>query len=119
MAVASSIESGATMPKITFSEPDGTRREVDARLGESAMQAATRNGIEGIIGECGGSCICATCHCYVDQAWRQHIGPPGQAEAELLEFEAHSVRPESRLACQIMVTNALGGLVLKVAGRRN
>ena len=106
------------MPKIIFIEPNGTPREVDAASGESAMQAATRNGVEGIIGECGGSCICATCHCYVDEAWSERIGPPGPAEADVLEFEAHSVRPASRLACQITITNALEGLVLKVAGRR-
>lgn len=57
------------MPKVTFIEADDTRREVDAVSGDSAMQAATHNGVSGIIGECGGSCICATCHCYVDEAW--------------------------------------------------
>jgi 2Fe-2S ferredoxin len=106
------------MPKVTFVEPDGTRRPVDASLGESAMQAATRNAVNGIIGECGGSCICATCHCYVDEAWSRSVGPPGDIEADVLEFEAASVRPESRLACQITITNALEGLVLKVAGPR-
>jgi 2Fe-2S ferredoxin len=106
------------MPKITFIEPSGGRRVVDAASGDSAMQAATRNGVEGVIGECGGSCICATCHCYVDEAWRQRVGPPGDVEVDVLEFEAHSVRPESRLACQITITNALDGLVLRVAGRR-
>ena len=69
------------MPKITFIEPDGTRREVDATSGDSAMLAAIHNGVEGIIGECGGSSICATCRCYVDEAWRQRIGPPGSTEA--------------------------------------
>lgn len=106
------------MPKISFVEPDGTLCLVDAVLGESAMQAATRHGVDGIIGECGGSCICATCHCYVDEAWRARIGPAGDAEAEVLEFETNSVRPESRLACQIAITEALDGLVLKVADRR-
>ena len=105
------------MPKVTFIEADGMRREVDATPGDSAMQAATHNGVAGIIGECGGSCICATCHCYVDEAWMERLGPPGDAEAELLEFEAHAVRPESRLACQIVITDALDGLVLRVAGR--
>ena len=106
------------MPNIIFIEPNGTRREIDAAVGESAMEAATRNGVDNILAECGGSCICATCHGYVDEAWSERIGPPGPAEADVLEFEAHSVRPESRLACQITITNALEGLVLKVAGRR-
>ena len=105
------------MPGITFVEPDGTVRLVDATADESAMQAATRNNVDGIIGECGGSCICATCHCYVDEAWRERIGPPGNIEADVLEFEAHVVRRESRLACQITITDAMEGLVLRVAGR--
>lgn len=106
------------MPTITFVEPNGGVRLVDAPEGETAMRAATRSGVEGIIGECGGSCICATCHCYVDEAWRQRVGPPGDVEADVLEFEAHEARPESRLACQITLTDALDGLVLKVVGRR-
>ncbi len=106
------------MPRITFIEPNGAQRAVDAKVGETAMQVATRTGVEGIIGECGGSCICATCHCYVDDAWRQRVGSATDAEADTLEFKARSVRPESRLACQIQVTEDLDGLVLRVAGGR-
>ena len=106
------------MPRITFIEPNGTRRVVIATVGETAMQAATRTGVEGVIGECGGSCICATCHCYVDEDWTSRVGPAGASEADTLEFEAHSVRPESRLTCQIPLTEELDGLVLTVAGAR-
>ncbi len=105
------------MPRITFIEPDGTIRTVEAEPDESAMQAAKRNGVDGIIGECGGSCICATCHCHVDKAWLERVGPAGDIEADLLEFEATDVRPESRLACQIPITEALDGLLLRVVGR--
>ena len=105
------------MPSITFVEPNGTRRVIDGAVGENAMQAATRNGVAGIIGECGGSCICATCHCYVDDEWRQCVGQPGDVEADVLEFEAHAARPESRLACQITITSEVDGLVLRVVGR--
>ncbi|WP_315705897.1 MULTISPECIES: 2Fe-2S iron-sulfur cluster-binding protein [unclassified Bradyrhizobium] len=105
------------MPKITFIEPDGTVRLVDAEPGESAMQAAKRNGVDGIIGECGGSCICATCHCHVDETWIARVGAAGDIEADLLEFEATDVRPESRLACQIPITESLDGLLLRVVGR--
>ncbi|WP_316165506.1 MULTISPECIES: 2Fe-2S iron-sulfur cluster-binding protein [unclassified Bradyrhizobium] len=105
------------MPRITFIETDGTVRLVEAEPGESAMQAAKRNGVDGIIGECGGSCICATCHCHVDKAWLERVGPAGDIEVDLLEFEAADVRPESRLACQISLTDALDGLVLQVVGR--
>ncbi|UFZ08149.1 2Fe-2S iron-sulfur cluster-binding protein [Bradyrhizobium ontarionense] len=105
------------MPRIIFIEPDGTERLVDAEPDESAMQAAKRNGVDGIIGECGGSCICATCHCHVDKAWLDRVGPAGDIEADLLEFEAADVRAESRLACQIPITEALDGLLLHVVGR--
>lgn len=101
------------MPKIIFIEQSGVRREVEAVVGESLMVAATRAGVEGIIGECGGSAMCATCHCYAAG------GPPlpekEALEAETLEFVAENVRPESRLACQIIVTESLDGAVLKVA----
>ena len=106
------------MPKLTFIEPDGTVRLIEAEIDESAMQAARRNGVDGIIGECGGSCICATCHCHVDKAWIDRVGPRGEIEADVLEFEAADVGPDSRLACQIAITDALDGLVLKVVGRR-
>ncbi len=105
------------MPRITFIEPDGTERLIDAEPGESAMQAAKRNGVDGIIGECGGSCICATCHCHVDEAWMEHVGTAGDIESDLLEFEGTDVRPESRLACQILIVEALDGLLLRVVGR--
>lgn len=104
------------MPTIVFVEPDGNRREIAYEIGESAMQAATRNGIDGIIGECGGSCMCATCHCYVDAESANLLDPPQATEQESLEFVAQHVRPESRLACQIKLAEAHDGLVLQVAG---
>jgi 2Fe-2S ferredoxin len=103
------------MPRITFT--DGTVRLVEAEPDESAMQAAKRNGVNGIIGECGGSCICATCHCHVHKAWLERVGPAGDIEADLLEFEAIDVRRETRLACQIPITDSLDGLLLHVVGR--
>lgn len=103
------------MPNITFIEPDGTRRIVPATPGESLMQAATRAGVAGIIGECGGSCMCATCHCYADDG--SALPPPEELEAETIEFVALEVTPASRLTCQITAAEALDGLVLRVAGR--
>lgn len=106
------------MPNIIFIEPDGTRREIAAAVGESAMEAARRNAVDNILAECGGSCICATCHVYV-AAESAHLLPPLEAmELETLEFTAEDVRPESRLACQIKLTDAQDGLVLQVAPRR-
>ncbi len=102
------------MPQITFVEPDGTRREVSARPGESLMAAATRANVAGIIAECGGSAMCATCHCYlIDGAL-----PEAEAlEAETLEFVAQNVQASSRLTCQITVTDTMAGIVLQVAPR--
>ncbi len=105
------------MPTIIFIEPDGNRREVVCEQGESAMQAAARNGIQGILGECGGSCMCATCHCYVEDGSIELLDPPESMERETIEFVARNARPESRLSCQIQVTDAHEGLVLHVVGQ--
>ena len=102
------------MPDITFIEPDGTVRTVLATTGESLMLAATRAGVDGIIGECGGSAMCATCHCYHEAGT---LPPPDDLEADTLEFNALNVQPNSRLSCQIRVTDALAGLILRVAPR--
>lgn len=102
------------MPDVTFIEPDGTNRIVTAIPGESLMVAATRAGVAGIIGECGGSCMCATCHCFLEAG---DLPPPEELEAETLEFIADSPRPESRLTCQVLATEVMDGVVLRVAGR--
>ena len=104
------------MPTIVFVVPGGRRRQVAAEIGETAMQAAIRSGVEGIIGECAGSCVCATCHCYVDAASAELLDPPQEMERETLEFAARQERAESRLTCQISLTGAHDGLVLHVVG---
>jgi ferredoxin, 2Fe-2S len=106
------------MPNIIFVEPDGTRREVAAEVGESAMEVARRNAVDNILAECGGSCICATCHIYVDSASAHLLAPPEAMELETLEFTAEDLHPESRLSCQIKLTEAHDGLVLRVAPAR-
>jgi ferredoxin, 2Fe-2S len=106
------------MPNIVFIEPDGTRREVAAEVGESAMEAARRNAVDNIIAECGGSCICATCHVYVAPGCDRLLEPPASIERDTLDFTAEDVRPESRLSCQIKLTPAHEGLVLLVAPKR-
>lgn len=103
------------MPTIIFVEANGSRKPVDADPGESGMQAAIRGGIEGIVGECGGSCMCATCHVRVDPAWVEMTGEAGEIERETLDFVASNVGPTSRLACQIAMADHLDGLVLHVA----
>jgi 2Fe-2S ferredoxin len=101
------------MAKVTYVDHTGAAVEVDIEVGENVMRGALYNGIEGITGECGGGLSCATCHCYVDEAWTDAAGgPSSEAEAELLESAAAEVKPTSRLSCQLVVTEALDGLVV-------
>ena len=102
------------MPLITFVEPDGTRRAVSAHPGESLMLAATRANVAGIIAECGGSAMCATCHCYLIAG---ELPGAEALEAETIEFVAHNTRATSRPTCQITATKAMEGVVLEVAPR--
>ena len=95
------------MQKITFVNPDGSRTSVDAKAGETVMSVAVANGIDGIVAECGGSMMCATCHCYVDDAWSGQTGDRQDGEDDMLECAASEVRETSRLSCQIKVTQAL------------
>lgn len=102
---------------ITFVSPAGERRTVGADNAQSVMEIARRNGIEGIVGECGGSCACATCHVYVDPAWAERVGPPSADEADMLDF-VHDRRDTSRLACQIRMKPDLDGLVVATPERQ-
>ena len=99
------------MPRITYVEDDGTRHVAEVAVGLSVMEGAVRNGFPGILAECGGACACATCQVYVPEAWRAVTGVASEVEADMLEFAEH-VRPESRLSCQITVTEAMDGLVV-------
>jgi 2Fe-2S ferredoxin len=99
------------MPKITFIEHDGTVHTVEADIGSTVMEIALRNDVTSIVAECGGSCTCATCLVHVDKAWSPIVGPPSAEEEEMLD-SAFEVKPTSRLACQIKVTDALDGLIL-------
>lgn len=100
------------MTHITFRAHDGTATTLDVPEGWSLMQAATSNGVDGIVGECGGSCACATCHCYVDETLMAALAPPAQNELDMLENVAAERRPNSRLACQLKATAALEGGVV-------
>lgn len=100
------------MPKVTFVASDGTRTDVETPAGTCAMRTALNQNVTGIIGECGGAMACATCHVYVDPAWTDTVGPRKDGEIDLLEFAASEMKPESRLACQIVLSDALDGLVL-------
>ena len=99
------------MPKITYIEHGGKKHTVDAPLGTTVMENAIKNGVPGIVAECGGACSCATCHVHVDEAWKDKVGPPSPMEEDMLDF-AFDVKPTSRLSCQIKVTDDLDGLVV-------
>jgi 2Fe-2S ferredoxin len=105
------------MTKITYIDNEGTRYEVDAENGSTVMENAIRNGVPGIEAECGGACACATCHVYVDEAFRAVVGEPEPMEEDMLDF-AFDVRPSSRLSCQIRVRAELDGLVVTVPERQ-
>jgi ferredoxin, 2Fe-2S len=101
------------MVKITFIQPDGSSQDIEAEPGMTVMEAAKKNLIEGIEAECGGACACATCHVYVDDAWRAATGASSQMEEDMLDF-AFDVREQSRLSCQIKVRPELDGLIVRV-----
>lgn len=97
---------------IRFIQPDGSFRELRAAAGTSAMQAAMDVGLQGIVAECGGSAMCATCHVIVDDAWATRVPAPLANELEMLECTASERMPSSRLSCQIKMSAALDGIVL-------
>lgn len=99
------------MPKITFIDFEGTERTVDSTVGDSVMEAATTNDIPGIDADCGGACACATCHVYVSEDWLKVVGKPGDLEAEMLDV-AEEVKTNSRLSCQVKVTDEMDGLII-------
>ena len=100
------------MPQITYIEHDGTTHQVEAEVGSTVMETAIRNGITGIVAECGGACSCATCHVYVDEGWFERLPKRSPEEEDMLEF-AFEAKPTSRLSCQIKVEPALDGLVVR------
>src|SRR4051812_11531648 len=105
------------MPKITYIESSGTEHAVDAEVGSTVMESAIKNSVPGIEAECGGACACATCHVYVEEEWREKTGGPSPMEEDMLDF-GYDVRPSSRLSCQIKVTDALDGLVVRIPERQ-
>ena len=101
------------MAKITYIEHDGTEHVVDVKNGLSVMEGAVKNNIPGIDADCGGACACATCHVYVQGDWLDKTGDRSAMEESMLDF-AEAVEENSRLSCQIKVSDALDGLVVKM-----
>ncbi|HEY8905259.1 MAG TPA: 2Fe-2S iron-sulfur cluster-binding protein [Rhodoferax sp.] len=100
------------MSHITFIEASGQSTTVNLADGWNLMQGAIANGIDGILGECGGSCACATCHCYVDESWLDKLPTASEGELDMIDNVAAERRPNSRLACQIKASAALEGLIV-------
>jgi len=100
------------MATVLFVEASGAEHRIDVPTGENLMRAALNEGLDGMVGECGGGLACATCHCYVEEAWADRLPAPAQTELDMLECTASERRPSSRLSCQIIASDALDGLVV-------
>lgn len=109
----------SNMPTITYVDAGGVRRSVPAAFGSTVMATAVQQSVDGIIGECGGSLACASCHVYVEPPWLAIVGPAHDLEAEMLEGALAETLPESRLSCQLTVSAALDGLIVRVARERS
>jgi 2Fe-2S ferredoxin len=102
------------MPKVTYIHPDGGRDVLDVPVGTSIMQAAIANCIDGIVAECGGSMMCATCHVYVDPGQLDRLPPMSSIESDMLDQTACERRPNSRLSCQLVATPEFEGLQVQL-----
>ncbi len=99
------------MPLIFYVTHDGNQYEADVAIGDTVMQGAVNTMIDGIVAECGGSCVCSTCHCYVDEAWAERIGPATGVEADMVAAVSEP-KETSRLSCQITVSADMEGLTV-------
>ena len=106
------------MPEIIFVQPDGARETLEVNAGNTLMLAATSHGLEGIVGECGGNAMCATCHVFVDPDQLDLLPAMTDDEDALLDGTAVERQANSRLSCQIKVTPELAGLVAHIPERQ-
>jgi 2Fe-2S ferredoxin len=106
------------MPKVTFIDNDGAQRTLEVRSGISLMEAAVYEDVPGIVAECGGNRLCATCHVYIAQEWLSRLSPIEPGEEDLLASLAFERRTNSRLSCQVSVSDDLDGLVVTTPERQ-
>ncbi|TAE27144.1 MAG: ferredoxin [Cytophagales bacterium] len=106
------------MPTITYVEPGGAQHTLTLPLGATLMEGAVQNDVKGILAECGGSCMCATCHVYIDEEFLDLLPDIEEEEAEMLEGTTAERRPNSRLGCQVRVSNKLDGLIVRIPDRQ-
>jgi len=107
------VSGDAFLVQVTYIEDNGTRHTIEVREGQSLMDAATKNRIPGIDGDCGGACACATCHVYVAPEWFERLAPMKELESKMLKF-ASMPKENSRLSCQIVAAPALDGLTVTI-----
>src|ERR1700688_3795008 len=98
---------------VTYISNSGETQRIDVPIDDSVMEGAIKNGVDGIVAECGGACQCATCHVYVDPAWLGKLPPIEEDENAMLDSTASERKSNSRLGCQIRVTKALDGLIVR------
>jgi len=106
------------MPKVIYVNSAGASCEVEVPVGVSVMSAALKNGVDGIVGECGGVCMCSTCHVFVDENFFNRLPPAQDTEEAVLEISAEERKPNSRLSCQIKMTEALDGLIVRMPAKQ-
>jgi ferredoxin, 2Fe-2S len=102
------------MTRVVFVQPDGTTHELDAEHGQSIMRLAKAHSVQGIIGECNGEMICATCHVFVDGAWLHALPQMSDYEEAMLDVTSEVPTHESRLSCQILLCEGLDGIVVRI-----
>jgi len=112
------MERKTDMAKITYIEHNGTKHDVDVAAGLTVMEGARDNNIPGIEADCGGACACSTCHVYVDAAWVEKLPKMDGMEEDMLDFAFEPKPGQSRLTCQLKVTDDLDGLVVQMPERQ-
>lgn len=103
------------MPRVIYIHPNGERSEADVAIGTSLMLGATAHDIDGIVGDCGGVMSCATCHVIVEAPFDAMLAPPVHTENQMLDYTAAPRQPGSRLSCQIVMSDALDGITVRIA----
>ena len=106
------------MPIVIYVSPSGTSRKIDVPSGMSVMQAALNHRVDGILGECGGNCMCATCHVYVDLPFLSRLAFAKDNEKFMLSIAAEGPKTNSRLSCQIKMTEDLDGIIVRLPAKQ-
>lgn len=106
------------MPRVIYIHSNGERHEVEVPIGHNLMMAAAGHDIEGIVGDCGGAMSCATCHVVVDEPFAALLPKPDDTEDQTLDFTAAPREANSRLSCQIVMSDALDGIAVRIADRQ-